>query len=123
MNETDNKRLSKETARLIFAAFDEKKAEDIAVLEIAGLSPLADYFVIATSKNKAQTDALVYACAAGAEKNGAKIIYAEGQDAHGWTLLDFGDVLAHIFAPKERAFYDLERLWADAKRIEGEFAV
>lgn len=117
MNETLLKQQAENAARAVWAAFGEKKGEDISVLEVGGVSALADYFVIATSKNKAQTDAMAFLCVENAEKAGLKLIHAEGRDAHGWTLLDFGCVMAHIFGARERAFYDLERLWADAKRV------
>ena len=88
-------------------ALDEKKAEDIEVIQITELSVVADYFVIANGTSNTHVRALA------GEVEG----HIEGR-ATGWILLDYGSVVVHVFHKESRAYYNLERLWADGKKIE-----
>jgi ribosome-associated protein len=100
-------------------AAESKKATDIRVLDLTGITSFADYFVICTGANQRQVQAI------GDEVNlqlkrraGELPISVEGYDQAEWVLADYGDLLVHIFSPKARAYYDLERLWRGAKLVE-----
>ncbi|MGI6576067.1 MAG: ribosome silencing factor [bacterium] len=99
-------------------AADEKKAKDVIILDIQSLSPLCDYFVIASGGSRVQVKAIAEAIEEKLALRGIKVEHREGNDKSGWILLDYGDIVVHIFHDQQRAFYDLERLWGDAKRIE-----
>lgn len=102
---------------LTLRALASKKAQDIIVLDLQGLTVIADYFVIATANSSAQSRALVDAVHDAAKKAGIKGIQPEGLGDAAWVLLDMGDVIVHIFDAEHRDFYQLERLWADAPRV------
>lgn len=93
------------------------------MLDLQGLSPLTDYFVIVSADNVQLTKAIAEHVEEAVEKAGGRLRHREGRDAARWILLDFGDVVVHVFHNDEREFYSLERLWADAAvlplRIEG----
>jgi iojap-like ribosome-associated protein len=108
---------SKEMARLTYEALDEKKAEDITVLEIGDISVLADYFIIANGTNSSQVQALVDNVQEVLGKNGYLPKRIEGVRSTNWVLLDYGDVVVHVFSKEDRLFYDLERIWRDGKRV------
>ncbi|HYM91115.1 MAG TPA: ribosome silencing factor [bacterium] len=105
-------------ALLAAAAAEAKLAERVMVLDVQEHTPVTDFFVLASGTNRIQikaiTDAVEDALGAVGERPGR----AEGRDGDRWVLLDFGDVVIHIFAPSERAYYDLERLWGDAAVVE-----
>lgn len=109
----------KELALLAVKALDEKKGREIAALEITDVTTLADYFVIATGTSTTQINAL---CAAVEktvrERTGALPLHREGHRDGAWVLLDYGSVCVHVFSAEARAFYDLERLWADGKPLD-----
>lgn len=96
-------------------ALDEKKAEDIEVIQITELSVVADYFVIANGTSNTHVRALASEVEDALSKQGVEDI--EGR-ATGWILLDYGSVVVHVFHKESRAYYNLERLWADGKKIE-----
>ena len=106
---------SKEMARLAVAALEDKKAEDIKVLDISGISTLADYFVIASGANRNQVQAMADNTEEVLGKAGYHARGAEGYQTAKWILLDYGDVIIHLFDQEDRAFYDIERIWRDAK--------
>jgi ribosome-associated protein len=108
---------SSESARRLADAAVEKKASDVVMLDIRGLSILADFFIICTGTNPRQIAAIGDAMDEELSKAGGTLLHREGQADSGWLLLDFGDVICHIFGPKEREFYQLERLWAAAPRL------
>ncbi|BBF42349.1 ribosomal silencing factor RsfA [Lachnospiraceae bacterium KM106-2] len=112
--------ISKDMARLAFEALDDKKAEDIVVLEVGDISVLADYFIIANGTNKSQVQALVDSVEENLSKNGYEPKRIEGIGNANWVLLDYGDVIIHIFSKEDRLFYDLERIWRDGKNISKE---
>lgn len=108
---------SKEMAKIAYAALEEKKAEDIKVLDISQVSVLADYFIIANGTNKNQVQALVDNVQEQLHKAGYESKQVEGYQTGNWILLDYGDVIIHIFSKEDRLFYDLERIWRDGKEI------
>ncbi len=103
--------------KIIVKALDDKRAEDIDVLEISEISSLGDYFIICTCSSGVH----VRACANEAEEKmkeaGFVPLHEEGYRGGNWILLDFGDIIVHIMDRQTREFYALERLWDDAKRI------
>ena len=113
-----SKERSGEFARIAIAALEEKKASDIRVIDISEVSVLADYFIIANGTNRAQIQALSDEVSEKMEKAGATLKQVEGYDNASWILLDFGDVIVHIFGQEDRLLYDLERIWRDGKQVE-----
>ncbi len=96
----------------------DKKAEDVLLLDVGKLSIFADYFVLASGTSERQIDAIAEGIVEQARKQlGAKPRTVEGNAAHGWVLIDFRDVVVHVFAPEKRRYYDLEALWRDAKVV------
>lgn len=108
---------SKEIVRIACKALDSKKAEDIKVIEISKVSIIADYFIIANGNNAPQVDALVDTVMDELGRNGINTKRVEGLKSYGWVLLDYGDVVIHIFSKEDRLFYDLERIWKDGKVV------
>ncbi|GAC1389093.1 MAG: ribosome silencing factor [Ktedonobacteraceae bacterium] len=109
-----------EPAQLAKAAVDiasDKKASDVLLLDIREISTIADYFVICTGNNARQIQAIADALNDDLKKQGARLLYREGNSDTGWVLLDYGDIIVHVFAPKEREYYRLERLWSEAKTV------
>ncbi|MEI7704195.1 MAG: ribosome silencing factor [Deltaproteobacteria bacterium] len=99
------------------AAGAEKKAESPIVLDVRGISGVADYFVLLSADSDRQAAAVADYVDARLTDMGAQRLGAEGRSGGGWVLLDFGDVVVHVMSPESRGFYDLEGLWADAPRI------
>ena len=108
----------KEMALLLAQAMDSKKGKDIRVLETDGVTTLADYFVLCTATSTTQVKAMSDACEEAMEKNGEQVHHIEGHRGGTWILQDYGDVVVHVFDKEARAFYDLDRLWADAKTVD-----
>ena len=104
-------------ARRIVDLASDKKASDIVLLEIYGMTTLADYFVICSGSSERQLGAIADGIAEGLRDEGMKPIGREGSSNAHCVLLDFGSVIVHIMAQPERDFYQLERLWADAPLI------
>jgi ribosome-associated protein len=106
------------TAVTAARAAQEKKADDVVVLDLRGVSGYTDFLVIGSGSSDRQLEAI----AEGVEKElkdlGHRMVGSEGQRGGRWVLLDFGDVVVHIFHQEERGHYDLEGLWADAPRID-----
>ena len=98
-------------------AVSDKQAEDVLLLDIRNVASFADYFVIASGTANRQIRAIVEAVEEVAKAEGAKPLGREGEADSGWVLLDYGDVIVHIFAPEERAYYDLEGLWHTATPV------
>ncbi len=109
---------SREMAKLVVEALEDKKGEDIKIIDISEVSVLADYFIIASGTNRNQVQALSDNVSEKLGKAGAHPRQVEGYDSANWILLDFGDVIVHIFDSENRFFYDLERIWRDGKLIE-----
>ncbi len=104
-------------ALLAAAAAEAKLAERVVVLDLQEHTPVTDYFVIASGTNRLQIRAITEAIEDALRTVGERPGRAEGGEG-GWVLLDFGDVVVHIFAPFEREYYNLERLWGDAPIVE-----
>ena len=113
---TDNK--TKEFAVLAVEALEDKKAEDIAIIDISEVSVIADYFIIAGGNNKSQIQALSDVVDEKLGRAGLPLKQIEGYNNANWILLDVGDIIVHIFDKENRLFYDLERIWCDGKKIE-----
>ena len=109
---------STELARLAISALEDKKAEDVRVIDIEEVSVLADYFIIATGNNRTQVQAMADEVEMRLGKAGAAPRQIEGYQAANWILLDFGDVIIHLFDTQNRLFYDLERIWKDGTQID-----
>lgn len=108
-----------ELARIAFAAADAKKAEDIVLLDLSGMSDVCDYFLILTAMNARQLDAVVDEIEEKVKANaGVRALGREGRAGASWVLLDYGTVVVHAFLPETRDFYRLERLWGDAPRVD-----
>ena len=102
---------------LVLNALAAKKAQDTLVLDLQGLTVIADYFVIATASSPVNSRAMVDAVLEDARNMGIKGVQPEGLGESSWVLIDFGDVIVHVFDAEHRDFYQLERLWADAPRV------
>ena len=114
---------SKEMARIAYDALSDKKGEDIKIIDITGVSVLADYFIIANGNSDSQVNALVDNVEGELHKAGYPLKQREGRGNSSWILLDFGDILVHVFDKENRLFYDLERIWRDGRDISiGELA-
>ena len=104
-------------AKIAYEALEEKKGEDIKIIDISEISVMADYFVIANGMNMSQVQALVDNVEEKLHKAGFEMKRMEGNRSSTWILLDFGDVVIHVFDSEDRLFYDLERIWSDGKVI------
>ncbi len=106
-----------DAAKIAREALEDKKGEDIKVLDIKGLSNVADCFVIASGNNPNQLRAMADEVEEKLFKEGYKLHHSEGYTGGTWILLDFGNLLVHLFNKSEREFYSLDRVWGDAKEI------
>ena len=109
---------SREVAARAARAAAAKQATDIVVLDVHELIVITDYFVICTASSNRQVKTVIEAIEDSIRELGEKPIRREGEDEAGWWLLDYIDVVVHVFGEEERAYYDLERLWRDAPRLE-----
>jgi len=107
----------KELAREIVKVLDKKKAENIKAIEITELTIISDYFVIASGTSRTHTKALAEDVEFELSKLGIEPAHIEGR-ATGWTLIDYGSVLVHVFEKESREYYNLERLWNDAALMD-----
>lgn len=103
--------------KLAYEALDSKKGEDIKVIEIGDITSIADYFVIANGTNPSQVDALVDAVDEALGRAGFEPKRVEGVRSAGWILMDYGDIVVHVFSKEDRLFYNLERIWRDGKDV------
>ena len=108
---------SKEMAKIAYNALSDKKGEDIKIIDITGISVLEDYFIIANGNSDSQVNALVDNVEEELHKAGYPLRQREGQASGSWVLLDFGDIIVHVFDKENRLFYDLERIWKDGKDV------
>jgi ribosome-associated protein len=112
---------SRDTAAAAARAAASKQAQDIVVLDVSELIVITDHFVICTATSSRQIRTVIEEIErALKEQLGARPARREGEGAAGWSLLDYIDVVVHVFGPEERAYYDLERLWRDAPRVAWE---
>lgn len=108
---------SKKMVKLAFEGLEDKKGEDIQVIEIKDISVIADYFIIANGSNSQQVDALVDSVKDKMGRGGFEPLRVEGVRRASWILLDYGDIIVHVFSKEDRLFYNLERIWRDGKVI------
>ena len=111
---------SKELIKIAYEALNEKKGEDIKIIDISALTVVADYFIIANGSNDSHVNALVENVEEQLAKHGCHAKTREGTVRGGWVLIDFGDIIVHIFDKENRLFYDLERIWRDGQAIDPE---
>ena len=110
----DSKMLAMKAAKIL----DEKGANDIIILDVGHLTSITDYFVIANGTNSSQVEAMVDEVTDALAKEKIHAERIEGIRSSGWILMDFNDVVIHIFSREDRLFYDLERIWRDGKAVE-----
>jgi ribosome-associated protein len=111
------KRLPAQIERAVHAA-EDKKAMELAVLDLRKAAGFTDYFVIASGANPRQVRAIADSVLEQLGADGVKPAHVEGYDRSEWILLDYFDFIVHVFGPEKRAFYALERLWGSAERVE-----
>jgi len=109
-----------EMARIAYDALSDKKGENIQIIDISGVSVLADYFIITDGTSDSQIKALVENVDEKMTKAGYTLRQQEGQNSGSWVLLDYGDIIVHVFEKENRAFYNLERIWSDGTPVERE---
>lgn len=109
---------SKKMVQLAYKALDDKLGEDIRIIDISGISVLADYFIIAHGNNPNQVRAMIDFTEEKLNKAGYPTKNIEGNHKGTWVLLDFHDIIVHVFDKDNRSLYDLERLWSEGKVIK-----
>ena len=109
---------SREMVQIACRALSEKKADDIRIIDISEVSPIADYFVIASGTNANQLQAMVDAVDEELTKSGHTAKQIEGNRNSSWILMDYTDIVVHVFSKEDRLFYDLERIWTDGKIVD-----
>ena len=114
------KNQSTEMVKLVIEALEDKKADNIRIIDISQVSVIADYFVIAGGSNRSQIQALCDNVRETLGRRGHAEKQVEGYDTANWILMDFGDVIVHIFDKENRLLYDLERIWRDGKPVAAE---
>lgn len=115
--------MGKDSLKLVeiaYKALDDKQAADIKVLDIHEVTVMADYFIIAHGNNPNHVKSLIDNTEEKLSEAGYSPKHVEGYNSASWILLDYGDVIVHIFGKDDRLFYDLERIWSDGKQIEFE---
>lgn len=107
-----------ECLKTVYKALDDKKAEDIRIIDIREVSYMADYFIIANGTNVNQVHALCDNVSEELSKMNLHAKQTEGYTTGNWVLMDYGDIIIHIFDKESRNYYDLERIWKDGKIVE-----
>lgn len=107
-----------EMAQLACKALDDKKGIDIKVIDIHGVSVIAEYFIIASGSNINQVQAMVDNVEEMLGRAGYEAKQIEGNKSSSWILMDYGDLIVHVFDEENRLFYDLERIWRDGKMLD-----
>jgi ribosome-associated protein len=108
------------TVRVAARAALDKKALDVVVLDLQGLSGIADFFLVCSARSTTQADTIADAVRVELRAHGVRPRHSEGSAESGWLLLDYGDVVVHVFLEATRAFYALDRLWGDAPLLSVE---
>lgn len=111
---------AEEKIREVVRALDAKRAEDIRVLKVTELTALGDYFVIANGTSTTHTKTLAEEAEFRLSQQGVEPHHREGMNGSNWYILDYSDVIVHVFYQEMRSFYRLEQLWADAEEIDAE---
>jgi len=107
-----------EILNIVINALKTRKVSDVVKIDISEKSSIADYFIICSGKSTTQVKALAEFLEEAVEKEGACALRKEGLEEGRWAILDFGDVIVHIFNDETRLFYHLEKLWGDGEKIE-----
>lgn len=108
---------SKELVKLAYEAISDKKGENIKIIDISEVTVIADYFIICNGSNMPQVEAITDNVLDTLGRKGYTTKRIEGQRNCGWVLIDYGNVVVHVFNKEERMFYDLERIWRDGKTV------
>jgi ribosome-associated protein len=116
--QTSRTEAAEQRAFLCARVAEENKARDILVLDMRGLTPLFDFFVLATGSSRRQIHTIAEEIDAALEAEGDTRLGIEGYVASKWVVQDYGDVVVHIFDPDARQYYALEELWADAPKLD-----
>lgn len=103
---------------LVMDAAEDKKAMNLVALNLEGLSMVTDYFVICHGNSETQVQAIATEIRKRADEHGVRVRGIEGVNTARWVLVDLGDVVAHVFHREDREYYNIERLWSDAKMVE-----
>lgn len=111
---------SKKMARIAIAALEDKKADNVCILDISTVSIIADYFIIADGSNQNQVQAMIDNVEEALGKEGYSPKQVEGYATANWVLMDYGNIIVHVFDKENRLFYDLERIWRDGRQITKE---
>ncbi len=106
-----------EVARVAVEVSSEKQASDVLLLDLRGISSFADYFVICSADSRRQISTIASDLERTLRSQGVRAHHREGKDDSGWVLMDFGDVIVHIFSSDQRAYYDLESAWSNAQQV------
>lgn len=104
-------------ARTIVDVAVDKKASDVTLMDIGGVTTFADYFVIATGNSDRQIGAVASGIRERMKDDGLTLLQQEGEPSEGWVLLDYGQIVVHVFAEEQRQYYDLERRWSEAPTL------
>lgn len=115
---TDKTPVNMDRLKAIARAADEKKAENLVILDVHKLTSLTDYFVFCSGNNPRQNKSIAEEIKQSLVASKERPSHLEGMQNATWILMDYGDIIIHIFMPEVRDFYDLEGLWADAKRLD-----
>ncbi|SDC29893.1 ribosome silencing factor [Shouchella lonarensis] len=107
-----------EQLKLAVKAIDDKRAEQMVALNVQGISPVADYFVICHGNSEKQVQAIAHELKKCAQEANIELKRLEGYDQARWVLVDIGDIVVHVFHKDERTYYNLEKLWGDAPRVD-----
>ncbi|MFI3214285.1 MAG: ribosome silencing factor [Eubacteriales bacterium] len=110
--------ISEKMVSLALQGLEDKKAEDITIIDISQVSSMADYFVIASGNNKSQIQTMTDSVSDKLGRAGYYTKFKEGYDNANWILLDYQDIIVHIFDQENRNFYNLERIWSDGKKVD-----
>ena len=117
MEEKMNKVDSKSVTKIAYNALADKLGKEIKIIDISNVSIIADYFIIASASNSNQIEAMCDNVEDALAKEGLQVTNREGNQT-GWVLLDFNDIIVHVFTEEDRNFYNLERIWRDGKLVE-----
>lgn len=109
---------AEQVVRIVTSAADEKHGQDIVALNVRELTTLADFFVLISARSTTQVQAIYEAIDAALSRQGREPLNVEGRQELKWVLMDYADVIVHVFLGEARDFYGLERLWGDAPRLD-----